>query len=54
MKSDNKSDTTELAEDHCDPFATTITSRNSEKILFELNDYSIVGLIRCKRIAMML
>ena len=27
--------------------APTIISRKSEKILFGLNDYSIVGLIRC-------
>ena len=31
IKSDNESDTTELVDNLCDPFAATIRSRNSEK-----------------------
>ena len=54
IRSDNESDTTEPTDDLCDSFAPTIILRNSEKILFGLNDYSIVGLIRCTRIAMLL
>ena len=41
IKSDNESDTTEPADDLCDPFAPTIISRKSE-ILFGLNGYSVV------------
>ena len=46
MRSDNESDTTEPADDLSNPFAPTIISGNSEKILFGMKDYSIVGLIR--------
>ena len=53
--SENENGTTELADDLLyEPFAATKISRNSEKKLFGLNDYLIVGLIRCTRNAMLI